>query len=84
MPAVIRFPGYHPLPSAKNLGEQLVRHRTALGMTQKDAAGELGVDPGALARWERDEREPAGAFQERLNQFLAGDYRTRPGASRLG
>jgi DNA-binding XRE family transcriptional regulator len=37
----------------KTLAEQLVRHRTTLGMSQKKAAEHIGVDPGTLARWER-------------------------------
>jgi len=60
LPAIIAFLGYTPLPEAKTLGERLVRHRKTLGMSQKEAAHQLGVDPGTLARWERGEREPAG------------------------
>ena len=31
--------------------------RLAMGMTQRDLAGELGVPMNTLARWERIERE---------------------------
>jgi transcriptional regulator with XRE-family HTH domain len=55
MPAVIRFLGYNPLPSVEGLGAQLVQRRTALGLTQKELARRLGVDPSTLARWERGE-----------------------------
>jgi predicted transcriptional regulator len=72
MPAIIDFLGHDPLPKANGVAEQLLRHRTALGMTQKDAAREVGVDPGTLARWERGEREPAGSFLARLKRFLQG------------
>ena len=34
--AVIRFLTYNPLPEAKTLGERIVRHRTAMGMSQKE------------------------------------------------
>jgi site-specific DNA recombinase len=70
MPAIIRFLGYNPLPDADGWGERLVRHRTTLGMTQKDAAARLGVDQGTLARWERDARKPEGAFLDRVKRFL--------------
>jgi transcriptional regulator with XRE-family HTH domain len=70
MPAIIDFLGYDPLRAAKSWGERLVRHRTTLGMTQKEAARRLGVDQGTLAKWERGEREPAGAFLVRVNGFL--------------
>ena len=31
---------------------------------------QIGVDPSTLARWERGEREPTGAFLERVKRFL--------------
>jgi transcriptional regulator with XRE-family HTH domain len=85
MPSIIDFLGYNPLREAKDCGERLVRYRTTLGMTQKAAAGQLGVDQGTLARWERGEREPQGAFLARVKRFLqnAGSIgrATRGGAS---
>jgi site-specific DNA recombinase len=73
MPAIIDFLGYNPLPEADGWGERLIRHRTTLGMTQKEAAGRLGVDQGTLARWERGEREPQGAFLGRVKRYLGGE-----------
>jgi hypothetical protein len=70
MPAIIRFPGYNPLPLTKSWGERLVRHRTSLGMTQEEAAKRLGVAPSTLAKWERGEREPAGRSLGRAERFL--------------
>jgi DNA-binding transcriptional regulator YiaG len=70
MEAVIEFLGYNPLPEATTLPEMLVRHRTTLGMTQKEAAAEIGVDQGTLARWERREREPTGAHLADVLRFL--------------
>jgi transcriptional regulator with XRE-family HTH domain len=48
----------------------LVRQRTSLGLSQKESAERLGVDPSTLARWERGEREPVGAFLGRVKVFL--------------
>jgi transcriptional regulator with XRE-family HTH domain len=45
MPAIIRFLGYDPLPEAHAWGSRLVRHRTSLGLSQKQSARRLGVDP---------------------------------------
>ena len=70
MPAIIRFLGYNPLPEVDGWGTRLVRCRSTLGLTQKETARGLGVDPGTLARWERGEREPTGAFLERVKRFL--------------
>jgi len=52
MPSIIQFLEYNPLPAATTLAERLVRHRTTLGMSQKEAAREIGVGQGTLARWE--------------------------------
>ena len=73
MPAIIAFLGYNALPVANTLAEQLVRQRTSLGLSQKESAERLGVDPGTLAKWERGEREPAGAFAERAKRFLGAE-----------
>ena len=70
LPAITEFLGYNPLPEAKTQAEQLVRHRTTLGMSQKDAAHELDVDAGTSARWERGENEPRGAPLARLERLL--------------
>jgi len=35
----------------------------------------MGVDPSTLARWERGDREPAGAFAARAKAFLAATER---------
>jgi transcriptional regulator with XRE-family HTH domain len=82
MPAIIRFLGYNPLPEVEGWGQRLVRRRTTLGMTQKDAAARLGVDQGTLAKWERGEREPQGAFLERVRRFLRDGEAS--GARRVG
>jgi site-specific DNA recombinase len=71
MPAIIRFLGYNPLASADDWASRLVQCRTVLGLSQKESAARLGVDQGTLARWERGEREPSGAFEVRALQFLA-------------
>ena len=84
LPAIIEFLGYNPLPEPKTLAERLVRHRTSLGMSQKDAAAKIGVDPGTLAQWERSEREPGGAFHDKVKRFLANHRSGRVGERRAG
>jgi transcriptional regulator with XRE-family HTH domain len=70
MPAIIRFLGYNPLPPRKGWADRLVQARTAIGITQKEAAARIGVDPCTLARWEQGAREPAGAFAAQALCFL--------------
>jgi len=71
MPAIIEFVGYNPLPPADGLGEELVRRRTTLGLSQKEAAVRMDVDPATLARWECSEKQPWGKFVEIVKRFLA-------------
>ena len=70
MPAIIRFLGYNPFPSPEGWPERLIQCRTVLGISQKESATRIGVDPCTLARWERGEREPAGVFALRAERFL--------------
>jgi transcriptional regulator with XRE-family HTH domain len=71
MPAIIQFLGYNPLPPGTTWAERLVSCRTAMGITQGEAARRIGVDQGTLARWERGVREPTGEFAVRAKRFLA-------------
>jgi transcriptional regulator with XRE-family HTH domain len=71
MPAIIRFLGYNPLPPPDGWAERLVQYRTVLGLSQKESALRIGVDQCTLARWERGEREPTGAFEARPLTFVA-------------
>jgi len=83
IPPIIAFLGYNPLPAADTLAEQLMRQRTSLGLTQKETAQQLGVDPSTLALWEGGEREPTGAFLARANRFLA-ERAEHPDLRRVG
>jgi transcriptional regulator with XRE-family HTH domain len=84
MPAIIEFLSYNPLPPATTLAERLVRHRTSLGLTQKETSKRIGVDPCTLARWERGEREPTDAFLACVTRFLSELETRRSGLRRAG
>jgi transcriptional regulator with XRE-family HTH domain len=72
MLAIIRFLGYNPLPPGITWAERLVSGRKAMGISQKESARRIGVDQSTLARWERGERDPAGDFVVRAENFLTG------------
>ena len=83
MPAIIRFLGYNPLPPSSSWADRLVLARTVLGLSQKEAAARFGVDQCTLARWERGEREPTGAFAAQALRFLnAAEQKWLPAAGR--
>jgi transcriptional regulator with XRE-family HTH domain len=66
MPRVVKFLGFNPFTESDNLSHRLINHRKSRGITQKEFAQQLGVDPSTLARWERGERTPGAHFLERI------------------
>ena len=70
MAGVTRFLDCNPFPSAGTLAERLLNRRKASGITQKEFARQIGVDPSTLARWERGEREAKGRFQKIIEAVL--------------
>jgi DNA-binding XRE family transcriptional regulator len=54
----------------KTLSEQIVNYRRLLGITQKELAKSLGVDPGTLGRWERGKGYPQAKHLKKVTEFL--------------
>ena len=69
-PRIIEFLGYCPFDPDWTPGERLTWIRRYFALSQESMARRLRVDPGTLARWEREEREPKGAFNCRLENLL--------------
>ena len=57
MAKVVEFLGFNPFQNGDTLAQRLINRRKALGITQKEFARQIGVDPSTLARWERGERD---------------------------
>lgn len=66
IPQIIAFLRYNPYENISNLslGERIIAYRQAHGITQKALAHQLGIDPGTLGRWEKNESTP---WQEKAN-----------------
>ena len=69
MGEIIQFLGHRPIPTGGAIGERLVAHRKSRGITQKEFARKLGVDPGTLSRWERGSRKPEGVLLKTVESF---------------
>ena len=70
IPKVIRFLGYVPFePLPRTPGEGIVRYRRLSGITQKELANRLGIDPSTLGRWEQDGGKPSRKLSARLDRF---------------
>lgn len=75
VPKIIEFLGCLPCDvQAKTLGERIVAHRKRLGLTQKELARRLGVDPSTLGHRERGEHEPLRRHLEKLAQFFTSPF----------
>jgi transcriptional regulator with XRE-family HTH domain len=70
LPAIVTFLGYCPYDPAWSPGETLTMARQYRGITQEALARLVGVDPGTLARWERNERRPLKLCRKRLDEVL--------------
>jgi transcriptional regulator with XRE-family HTH domain len=54
-PAILAFLGYDPRPEPQTLGGRIRAARMAEGLSERELARKLGLDPGTVAAWERDE-----------------------------
>ena len=70
IPAILRFLGYNPFPPAQTLPERLATVRKMLGMSQRNLAETLGVDPGTLQGWEAGQHKLSRSNVELVERFL--------------
>ena len=73
LPKVAQFIGSAAEPPAQTLGAKLFAIRRRHGLSLDLMARYLGVDPGSLSRWERDEPVLFKHIKHRFESFLA-DY----------
>jgi hypothetical protein len=53
IPSIVRFLGYDPTGGMALVPSQLIAARRGRGLTQRQFAAELGVDPGTIRRWKK-------------------------------
>jgi transcriptional regulator with XRE-family HTH domain len=70
IPAIIQFLGYDPLPSGASLSERLATRRRVLGLSQRELAERMGVDPGTLQGWEAGRHKPTGKSLDVIARIL--------------
>jgi len=71
IPRIIAFLGYSPYDTQSGtLGKRIVACRHTMGLTQKELARRLAIDPSTLGRWERGAGRQSKRHRERLLAFL--------------
>jgi transcriptional regulator with XRE-family HTH domain len=70
IPAIINFLGYDPVPPPTSLPARLVAVRRKLGLTQREMAERLGVDPCSLRDWESGHHLPTAKSLNLIAQVL--------------
>ena len=74
IPRVLEFLGYDPRPKDDSIASQLTRARQARGLSQKELARILKVDPSTLSKWEQGKRTQEGQYIEAVKRFLNAPY----------
>ena len=69
-PKVIQLLGYDPHGTPKNTAETLRAKRRQLGISRRELAALMRVDPGTLAKWEHGRSEPTGTHAAIVKKFL--------------
>ena len=78
IPRIIEFLGYVPdVAPATTLGERIITSRRLLGLSQREIANRLGIDPSMLGRWERGEGRPSWTHRIGLRALLADETISR-------
>ncbi|MFQ5675836.1 MAG: helix-turn-helix domain-containing protein [bacterium] len=72
IPKIIAFLGYAPCQPAKSLPEKLLSCRRLLGLSQKQMAKMIGIDPYTLGKFERGKGQAMERTLERIEGFIFG------------
>ena len=71
LPKTVAYLGYDPMPAGTTrLGEMLLRYRKSRGVTQKELAKQIGIDPTTLSRLERKQGGCLPSVLEKVGAFL--------------
>ena len=69
-PAIIEFLGYVPFSPGASFAERIKAHRMLRGLTQRQLAQELGVDPTTVHKWDAGTSQPMRKMHERIEEVI--------------
>jgi len=68
-----RYYSYVPSSPGESFPERLKTYRMLKGLTQRQLAAELSVDPTTVRKWEAGTSNPRPETRERVEQLIEGD-----------
>jgi transcriptional regulator with XRE-family HTH domain len=75
IPKVIKFLGYVPYDTSnQDFGKKIATSRRLLGLSQKDLARLIGVDPSTIRSWEKGKHKPSKPLMRILAAFFHVSY----------
>ena len=75
IPKVIEFLGYIPFQlDTLSLGDQIKLYRKLRGISQKNLAKEIDIDPTTLAKWEANKMNISQDFLFTINDFFRKQF----------
>ncbi len=69
-PAIIEFLEYVPFSPGESFSKRLKAYRMVKGLTQRQLARELGVDPTTVRKWEAGVSQPRQETREQLDREI--------------
>ena len=71
IPKIVEFLGYDPSPNDSNrLGGKLLRYRKSRGISQREFARQIGIDPTTLKRMESRDGHENRSVLKKVEAFL--------------
>ena len=76
LPKIIDFLGYIPkdLFTANTFGEKIHVYRKIHGLTQKQMADKIGIDPSTVRYMENGKHKPTKKMIKKITKCIAGDF----------
>ena len=75
-PSIIEFLGYVPFSPGESFLERLKTYRMLKGLSQRQLARELGVDPTTVRKWEAGTSKPMRRMCEQVEEIIESICRT--------
>ncbi|MGH9867493.1 MAG: helix-turn-helix domain-containing protein [Candidatus Polarisedimenticolia bacterium] len=80
MPRIVRFLGYLPRRAPESFADSFALYRRSKGLTQRQLAARLGIDPTTVGRWESGRGLPSDRLKRRAELLISIRLALPPGS----